>query len=401
MVKFVNNVAPGLRHLLKGILNKLIELTSCFLGSGLLKAPQPPFLFFGREDLNVLSLFENWKRGLFSLCSPSLSGWGLFTNSRNYYKFLSLTLILFLQASCGASAYPPQAIKPQDVVCSLEDEKLIKQKIKLLQQRDLEGLSTSEVFVEAAKTFLTTPYVAGTLEVAYPEKLVVNAQGLDCLTFVESSLSLALSLKDKNVNLQKLSAPLGDGESRGLLNAYLKNLEFIRYRAGKMNGYASRLHYFTDWLLDAEQKGLLKLVTGPRVLSKEINLLSKNLKHKEDLQAIKQTEKALNIKMKEGRFTYFACEDLKENKYLKQLKAGDIIGFTSNIEGLDVNHVGILFIRNNKAELEDSEKVTFMQATSVKSKQVEVYPGTLYEYCKDVKANTGIIVGRLNSVPEL
>jgi len=34
----------------------------------------------------------------------------------------------------------------------------------------------------------------------------------------------------------------------------MRNLKLIRYRQGKINGYSSRLHYFTDWLRDNEQK---------------------------------------------------------------------------------------------------------------------------------------------------
>src|SRR5689334_20120832 len=54
------------------------------------------------------------------------------------------------------------------------------------------------------KSFLGTPYVAQTLEAPLPagsdEALVVNLQGLDCTTFVETTMALALPKTDTSFN---------------------------------------------------------------------------------------------------------------------------------------------------------------------------------------------------------
>ena len=42
---------------------------------------------------------------------------------------------------------------------------------------------------------------------------------------------------------------------------FRKNLKLIRYRQGKIDGYSSRLHYFTEWLRDNEKKKILKDVS--------------------------------------------------------------------------------------------------------------------------------------------
>ena len=67
------------------------------------------------------------------------------------------------------------------------------------------------LLVEAAKLFIGTPYVGGTLDKEREERLTVNASELDCTTLVEVSLALALTVnenkKDFNSfchNLQKM-----------------------------------------------------------------------------------------------------------------------------------------------------------------------------------------------------
>ena len=52
-----------------------------------------------------------------------------------------------------------------------------------------------------------------------------------------------------------------DSESRAR-DLYRNTLQQIRYRRGRVDGYASRLHYFTDWIRDNEQKGLVRELTA-------------------------------------------------------------------------------------------------------------------------------------------
>src|SRR5512145_3438028 len=105
--------------------------------------------------------------------------------------------------------------------------------------------SPGDLIIEIGRFFLGAPYQAGTLERAGREKLVVHLADFDCTTFVETVLALA-----RTTAAGKLSVP-----------EFRKNLKFIRYRQGRLNGYASRLHYFTDWLADNEKKKVLKNVS--------------------------------------------------------------------------------------------------------------------------------------------
>ncbi len=90
--------------------------------------------------------------------------------------------------------------------------------------------------------FLGTPYETGILETGRKERLIVNFEKFDCFTFVETLLVLTRCVTGNKISAQE----------------FRRQLQFIRYRKGIIDGYSSRLHYFTDWLTDNEKKKILK-----------------------------------------------------------------------------------------------------------------------------------------------
>lgn len=141
---------------------------------------------------------------------------------------------LFLSLFFGYYA-PAQAL-----YCTPEDRQLVQDKI--VEVLPYSTLDMGAAMVAIGKTFLETPYVAKTLEIGPEEGLVINMQGLDCTTFVENVLALALLLPS-------------DAPS---FTDFTQNLTTIRYAGGNLQGYGSRLHYFTEWIRDNERKGLVK-----------------------------------------------------------------------------------------------------------------------------------------------
>lgn len=105
--------------------------------------------------------------------------------------------------------------------------------------------SVSLLMLTIGKYFLGFPYVSNTLETESGEKLVINLRGFDCFTFVENVVVLATLIK----------------EGIYTFDAYAALLERSRYRNGILDGYSSRLHYFSDWLADNEKKGIIKDVS--------------------------------------------------------------------------------------------------------------------------------------------
>ena len=97
-----------------------------------------------------------------------------------------------------------------------------------------------------AKLMLDVPYVAGTLDGNDEERLVVRTDALDCTTFVETVLAFCIA----------------DKRGERDFNGFKKALTDVRYRDGILNGYTSRLHYFSDWIRNNEQMGFVKECTS-------------------------------------------------------------------------------------------------------------------------------------------
>jgi phosphoenolpyruvate synthase/pyruvate phosphate dikinase len=68
-----------------------------------------------------------------------------------------------------------------------------------------------------------------------------------------------------------------------------------------------------------------------------------------------------------------------------QLKDGDILGITTNIQGLDIQHVVLAFRKNGRIH---------MLHASQKYMKVLVSDETLEDYLKAAKSATGIVVAR-------
>ncbi len=120
-------------------------------------------------------------------------------------------------------------------------------------------------------------------------------------------------------------------------------LENIRYRDGKIDGYASRLNYFCDWIYNNEDKGIVKNISadlGGVEYKKTINFMSshrksyKQLADNTEFEGIKACEEAIN-----SRYYYYIPKK-NISKIYDQLQNGDIIATTTTIEGLDVTHTG-------------------------------------------------------------
>ena len=259
----------------------------------------------------------------------------------------------------------------QQITCSPKDKKAFDAKTI-----EIEGLSAAdfgETVVAVGKTFKGIPYVAKTLEIGAVESLVVNLQGLDCTTYVENVLAFSTLLKNNDSDF----------------NSFTDILEKIRYKDGKLDGYGSRLHYFTEWIRNNEQKGLIKDITaeiGGIPIEKEINFMGTHrelypfLKDDKNFEKILVTEKELA----KNPFCYLPQDQIESNEHF--IQTGDIIALATSINGLDVTHTGI-------ATRETDGRIHLLHA-STGSMQVEVTKKPLSEYLKGVKKNIGIVVAR-------
>ncbi len=259
----------------------------------------------------------------------------------------------------------------QEIVCSPKDKVAFSHKVSQIEKLSNDE-SFGDVLVAVGKTFLGIPYVAQTLEIGDKESLVVNLQGLDCTTFVENVLVFGIMLQKGNKDF----------------DSFTELLEKVRYKDGTLNGYSSRLHYFSEWIANNEQKGLLKDVTaniGGIEITKEINFMSTHrnlypfLKDDINYKKIKQSETELNQKSN----CILPQDRIAVHEHL--IQSGDIIALTTSISGLDITHTGI-------ATRESDGRIHLLHASS--SGQVEVSQLPITDYLKQIKKNTGIMVVR-------
>jgi len=260
----------------------------------------------------------------------------------------------------------------QKIVCTAADSSKVLSKLTAIDALELSQLSSGEAVVAIGKTFLETPYVAKTLEIGEKENLVVNLSGLDCTTFVENVLAFYFTAKSETKDFDQ----------------FLHQLERIRYQNGTLAGYASRLHYFSEWIRDNEQKGILENITakiGGKASDKIINFMSTHrdlypfLSDDTNFEKIKAMEVGLNTKP----LYILSQHDLIAKEALVQ--SGDIIALATAIKGLDVTHTGFAIKAANG-------RVHLLHASS--SGQVEISKLPLVDYLKKINKNIGITVAR-------
>lgn len=276
---------------------------------------------------------------------------------------LVCTLFAFVQ---GAAAF-----EKGDARFTQKDVENFQEVMNLLApDRDL---PMSELVIKVAKHFLGTPYVAGTLEIE-PERLTVNTRETDCILFVEMCLAMSLTAKEAEPTFEK----------------YLDNLRQLRYRNGKVDGYTSRLHYTSEWIIQGETRGIFHEVSrqcGGSVLDQKFNFMSN---HPASYKQLKDNPKAVaKIRIAEQNletwdYWYIPKADLP--KCIKNIKTGDIIGFNSSTPGLDIAHVAYAYW--------EGDTLTFIHA-SMSEKKVVINKTPLVEYTNGIKGHNGLRVIRL------
>lgn len=286
----------------------------------------------------------------------------------SYIKFLVLLLFVFVCAiSFAQSSYSPRQLKKETKIT-----------IDYLTQkyRGCENMPTGELMIKVALEFLDKPYVSNTLEVNKREKLVLNESQFDCTTFAENCLALSRTIKNETKKQHGLAL-------------YKKELMKIRYRNGKMKGYTSRLHYFSDWIFDNEQKGIVKNMScelGAFPFNNYVDYMSAHAgeykmlaNSKKDISKTKFIEE--NISKRNS--CYIPKGELMN--FEDKINDGDIIGITTNIPGMDMAHVVLAYHQNGRLHIIHA---------SLKYKKVVISTETLDEYLMNRKDATGIMVAR-------
>lgn len=230
-----------------------------------------------------------------------------------------------------------------------------------------------------ARQFIGVPYVAATLEKNDPERLIVNLRQLDCTTLVETTLALATTHRQGCTSFSR----------------FCENLMCLRYRGGIMNGYLSRLHYFTWWMHDNVERGNVEHVENNEHFTSVINVDNHYMSsysskyrmlvlHPEWMDSIATMEK--QICGPDGRYLPEEKTLLKASA-LPMIKDGDIVAIVTRKQGIDYSHLGF-------AVWGKDGYLHLLNASSIHHKVVEEKK-TLRQYLKEHPSSIGIRLLRL------
>lgn len=215
---------------------------------------------------------------------------------------------------------------PQAYVWPAEERETVESWFKAVGPRK-PGETIGELAVRAGKFRLGTPYLDAA-QIDAVEELHITLQTLQCQSFVESSLSIARCIVEDNPTAE----------------CFAREIEGLRYRDGQVNGYASRLHYFNDWLTDNTRRGSIVMLSDGMETSPWTQRFDYMTKHQKLYPALTHSDVLAQIGADEARLTSTAYRIIPKDRISgieKGLQTGDIIAFVSSRKpGLMISHTG-------------------------------------------------------------
>lgn len=299
-----------------------------------------------------------------------------------------LFLILFL---LGFQAFAAPNLR------SMSEQEPINRAIYERVYNAVESLANEPINVlvaAIAQQFLGTEYVASTLE-QEPEQLRIYLDQTDCILFVELSTCFALTVKGYRI------VQAGDGiiynvnptpsveKAEPSYELLCENIRNMRYRLGVVDGYASRVHYTSEWIFQNQTNGVLREYSADLGVTfpQEFYFMSTHQNIYRQLQG--NDEETMKIRLVENHLTaqapyyYIPQTLLRKPEVISQIQTGDIVTFVSKQgNGIDLAHVALAF--------EYQGEMHFIHA-SMRAMKVIIEEKTLADY-----ATNGIRVCRLN-----
>ena len=228
---------------------------------------------------------------------------------------------------------------------------------------------------------LGTPYRAHTLEeylaaaggTPAREPVTSYLTVFDCVTLVESSLAVA-----------RAAARPGAGWSD-----FVREIERMRYRGGVRAGYATRLHYFSEWISDNAARGLVRDL-GPELgATDDRRPLRFMSTHRAAYEALKDDGVYGEIVDMERRLDAqprHLVATAHIPAVMDRIETGDVLGFACSIPGLDCTHTGLAY--------RDPRGVLRVLHAPLSGGEVQISRGTLPQYVAALRSGTGILVAR-------
>ena len=237
--------------------------------------------------------------------------------------------------------------------------------------------------VRVGELAVGTPYEAYTLE-AYlraggdptrTEPLTLWLTRFDCVSLVESCLAVA------RLSRTITNAPPWD--------AFGYEIERMRYRGGKRGSYASRLHYFSEWISDGAKRGLLQDIAPSLGAEDDTRPLRFMTEHRKSYTALADDRVFEQIATMERGLDgqpRHVIPTAHIASVADKIQTGDVLGFATSIPGLDVTHSAFAY--------RDPNGVLRVLHAPLSGGAVEVSHYELPDYVAAIKRSTGILLAR-------
>ena len=216
------------------------------------------------------------------------------------------------------------AILPEDIA---RFDKIV----QYAKQEKLSDRPIGEIVQSIADNFLGKPYAEGLLDKSGTEKLIITLNKFDCVLFVETVLAISRGVAVKDYDYQN----------------FVNRIEQQRYINGKLNGYCSRLHYFSEWINDNQKRQTVENITaklGGIPMNKPLNFMSQHRSSYPQMvkdEATYQCIVGIEADLAKTTVNYIPTNRIKS--IYSQLKPGDIVAVATDVKGLDVTHTGFVY----------------------------------------------------------
>jgi Protein of unknown function (DUF1460) len=227
-----------------------------------------------------------------------------------------------------------------------------------------------------------TPYQPHTLEAylsaggsaAEVEPLTLSLTRFDCVTLVEACLAVGR---------------VSDGGEAATWDRFGREVERMRYRQGERRGYASRLHYFSEWISDGAARGLVRDLGAELGGEKDARPLRFMTEHRASYAALRDERVFRTVGTIERGLDGRARRVVPTRRIPEigdRIETGDVLAFATAIPGLDVTHTAFAY--------RDTGGTLRVLHAPLSGGVVEITRATLPEYVGAIRRATGILVAR-------
>ena len=165
------------------------------------------------------------------------------------------------------------------------------------------------------------------------ETLEVKLDAFECVSFIETALAVArCGFRNEATDA-----------------CFVRELEASRYRGGEMTDYASRLHYFVDWIDDNARRRRVADLTarlGGEPVRKDFFYISRRQLPKAELPQEELQRVRAELRTTETRLSgepHLVVPRERAASVLNELQDGDLVAFVRERPGLLVHHAGFIY----------------------------------------------------------